>query len=230
MSAIFITATGTDIGKTFITAGLIRHLRAQGRIVDALKPVVSGFDPAMAANSDPGLLLTALGRPASIEEIAKISPWRYRAPLSPDMAARGEGSQLDFAALGEFTLRAILTRRDVLFVEGVGGVMVPLDDEHTVLDWMMILRLPVILVAGSYLGTISHTLTALDALMRRELAVLTVVVNETEGSSVPLADTVASIRRFVSPINVIGVPRAASGDADVSGFERMFATARLANG
>jgi dethiobiotin synthetase len=192
--------------------------------------VVSGFDPAMAANSDPGLLLTALGRPASIEEIAKISPWRYRAPLSPDMAARREGSQLDFAALGEFTLRAILTRRDVLFVEGVGGVMVPLDDEHTVLDWMMILRLPVILVAGSHLGTISHTLTALDALMRRELAVLTVVVNETEGSSVPLADTVASIRRFVSPINVIGVPRAASGDADVSGFERMFATARLANG
>ena len=60
------------------------------------------------------------------------------------------------------------------------------------------------------------------------IAVLTVVVNETEGSSVPLADTVASIRRFVSPINVIGVPRAASGDADVSGFERMFATARLA--
>ncbi|MPZ56107.1 MAG: dethiobiotin synthase [Rhizobiales bacterium] len=211
MTAIFVTSTGTDIGKTFVTAGLIRHLRASGRIVEALKPVVTGFDPTTAANSDPGVLLTALGRPASLEEIAKISPWRYRAALSPDMAARREGSAVDFAQLGKFSLRAILTRRDVLFVEGVGGVMAPLDAEHTVLDWMVIMRLPLILVAGSYLGTISHTLTALDALMRRELTVLTVVVNETEGSAVPLDDTVDSIRRFVHPINVLPVPRMAGG-------------------
>ena len=62
MSAIFITATGTDIGKTFVAAGLIRHWRAAGRTVDALKPVVTGFDPAEAEGSDAGVLLTALGQ------------------------------------------------------------------------------------------------------------------------------------------------------------------------
>ena len=222
MTAIFVTSTGTDIGKNFVTAGLIRHLRASGRIVEALKPVVTGFDPAMAANSDPGVLLTAMDRPASLEEIARISPWRYRAALSPDMAARLEGAPVDFAQLGEFSLRAILTRRDVLFIEGVGGIMAPLDDDHTVLDWMMILRLPLILVAGSYLGTISHTLSALDALLRRELSVLTIVVNETEGSTVPLADTVASIRHFVHPINVLPVPRMTGGAAGAGAFEWVF--------
>jgi hypothetical protein len=71
MTAIFVTSTGTDIGKTFVTAGLIRHLRGSGRTVEALKPVVTGFDPAMAANSDPGVLLTAMDRPAELEEIAR---------------------------------------------------------------------------------------------------------------------------------------------------------------
>jgi dethiobiotin synthetase len=230
MTAIFITSTGTDIGKTFVTAALIRHMRATGRIVEALKPVVTGFDPTMAANSDPGVLLTAMDRPASLEEIAKISPWRYRAALSPDMAARLEGAPVDFTRLGEFSLRAVLTRRDVLLIEGIGGIMAPLDDEHTVLDWMMILRLPLILVAGSYLGAISHTLTALDALLRRELTVLAVVVSETEGSSVPLDDTVASIRHFVHPINVMPVRRM-QGATSEAAFERMFAgDARQAGG
>ena len=222
MTAIFVTSTGTDIGKTFITAGLIRHLRGAGRTVEALKPVVTGFDSMRASASDPAVLLTALDRPVTLDEINRISPWRYRAALSPDMAARREGQTVDFAQLGEFSLRAVLTRRDVLFIEGVGGIMAPLDDDHTVLDWMMILRLPLILVAGSYLGTISHTLSALDALLRRELTVLTIVVNETGGSTVPLDDTVAAIRRFVHPINVMAVPRLAGGAADTDTFARVF--------
>src|SRR6266852_3131503 len=60
MSAVFITSTGTDVGKTFVACGLIRHICDQERIVDAVKPVVSGFLPRKAAISDPGLLLTAL--------------------------------------------------------------------------------------------------------------------------------------------------------------------------
>ena len=69
MTAIFVTGTGTDVGKTFITAGLIRHLRAAGRPVDAIKPVVSGFDPAAWQDTDSAALLAALGRPISLDEI-----------------------------------------------------------------------------------------------------------------------------------------------------------------
>ncbi len=165
MSAIFITGTGTDVGKTYVAASLIRHLRQMGRLVDAIKPVVSGYDPAQPAASDPGVLLEALGLPVTEQEIDRISPWRFRAALSPDLAAEREGRRIDVDTVIKFCQTAIEQRRDILLIEGVGGIMVPLDGERTILDVMMALRLPLILVAGSYLGTISHTLTALDALL-----------------------------------------------------------------
>src|SRR5262249_56521435 len=83
MTAVSVTATGTDIGKTFVTRGLIGHFIACDRQVDALKPVVSGFDEREAEGSDPGLLLAALGRDTTPKEIARVAPWRFAAPLSP---------------------------------------------------------------------------------------------------------------------------------------------------
>jgi dethiobiotin synthetase len=211
MTALFVTATGTDVGKTFVTAGLASHLIAQGRAVDAVKPVVSGFVPTATASSDPGVLLTALGRPVTEAEIANISPWRFRAPLAPTSAAQREGRTLDFAGLVEFCQKAARGRRDVLLIEGVGGIMVPLDDRHTVLDWMTALKLPVLLVAGSYLGTLSHTLSAVDVLQRRDLTIAAVVVSESVASPVSLDEAVATIARFVAPIPVLGIPRLPSG-------------------
>ena len=84
----------------------------------------------------------------------------------------------------------------MLFIEGVGGIMVPLDARHTVLDWMAALDIPLLLVVGSYLGTISHTLTALDVLAQRNLKIAAIVVSESERGTVALDDTVASIARF----------------------------------
>ncbi len=179
MTAIFITGTGTDVGKTFVGASLIRHLRQMGRSVDAIKPVVSGFDPDQPAASDPGILLQALGFPVTLQNIERISPWRFRAAISPDLAARREGRRIDVDEVVAFCKSAIEDRREILLVEGVGGIMVPLDEQRTILDVMMALQLPLILVVGSYLGTISHTLTALDALFRRDMSVLAIIVSET---------------------------------------------------
>jgi dethiobiotin synthetase len=212
VSAIFITATGTDVGKTFVAASLIRHLRHMGHEVDAIKPVVSGFDPAQAGSSDPGILIEALGLPLTADEIDRISPWRFRAPLSPDLAASLEGRRIDVDQVIAFCQSAVAQRRDVLLIEGVGGIMVPLDEQRTILDVMMALRLPLILVTGSYLGTISHTLTALDSLFQRDMNVLAVIVSETPGSTVPLDDVVATIGRFTEP--VIGLPRSRGRPGD----------------
>ena len=223
MSAIFITGTGTDVGKTYVAASLIRHLRHFGHAVDAIKPVVSGFDPAQPAASDPGVLLEALGLPITPEEIERTSPWRFRDPVSPDIAAAREGRRIEVDQVVAFCQDAIAQCRGVLLIEGIGGIMVPLDGERTVLDVMMALRLPLILVAGSYLGTISHTLTALDALYRRDMNLLAIIVSETAGSPVPLNDTVEAISRFAAP--VIGLPRqrGRSGDFAVNpGFGRIF--------
>ena len=211
MSGVFITATGTEVGKTFVAAGLLRALRRAGRKVAALKPVVSGFDPATAAGSDPGVLLAALGRAVTPDAVADIAPWRFRAPLSPDMAARLEGRRVDVDALTGFCRARVAAFEGVVVIEGVGGVMVPLDDRRTVLDWMTALDLPCVLVCGSYLGSISHTLCALDVLRQHGVAVAALVVNETPGSSVGLDDTVATLGRFVG--TVVAVQR--SGDEAV---------------
>lgn len=226
MRALFVTATGTDIGKTFVTAGLIRALRAQNRAVDALKPVLSGFDPDAAANSDPARLLAALGRPQTREEIARLSPFRFRAPLSPDMAARQEGRSLAFDDVIDVCQLAMGHAHGTLLIEGVGGVMVPLDERRTVLDWIDALRIPVLLVAGSYLGTLSHTLTALNVLAQRGLDVTAVAVSETEGSTVPLHDTVDAIARFAAPIEVVAVPRLPDPAEDHPAFARLAALLR----
>ena len=206
MTAIFVTGTGTDVGKTFLSAALIRHWRAAAHTVAAFKPVVSGFDPATPETSDPGVLLAALGRPTEIET---ISPWRFAAPLSPDMAAAREGRALDFNAIVEFSRRAAASADRVL-IEGVGGVMVPLNARHTVLDWVSALRLPLLLVAGSYLGTISHTLTALRVLVQRNLTIAAIAVSESVTPGAPLDETVATIARFADLIEVVGVPRLSS--------------------
>ena len=205
MTAIFITATGTGVGKTFVVASLVRHLRQLGHAVEAIKPIVSGYDPAQAAASDTGALLAALGLPFSPEAIDRISPWRFRAALSPEVAAQREGRSIDVESVVAFCRSAVERRRDILLIDGVGGIMVPLDEHRTILDVMMALRLPLILVTGSYPGTISHTLTALDSLFRRNMSVLATIVSETAGSAMPLDDVVATIGRFTEP--VIGLPR-----------------------
>lgn len=205
MPAFFVTATGTDAGKTFLTTALIRHLRAKGRDAAAFKPVASGFDPAAIAASDTGRLLAAMGRPLSEAECAPVSPWRFAAPLSPDMAAARENRAIDFPALVGFS-RKVATSADVVFIEGVGGVMVPLDDTHTVLDWIEALAFPSVLLAGTYLGAISHALTALDALSHRNCAVQAIVLNETRGSRVGAEETHATIARFARGVPVCPLP------------------------
>ena len=196
MPAVFITGTGTDVGKTFVCAGLIRYFRGLGRPVAALKPLVSGFDLAAPSGSDPAVLLEALGREVTPEELNRISPWRFRAPLSPDMAARAENRAIDLQAVVDFCRAAIARNDGALLIEGIGGIMVPLGGRHTVLDLMRSLNVPLVLVAGSYLGTLSHVLSAQDVILRHALALRAIVVSETEGAPAPLDATLATLANF----------------------------------
>jgi dethiobiotin synthetase len=215
MAALFITGVGTDVGKTYVTAGLIRALKAAGRPVDALKPVVSGFDPAAPQGSDPAELLAALGRPVTPETLAAISPWQYAAPLSPPLAARREGRVLSAeAVIGLCRDRIAAAEETLLLVEGAGGVMSPLSDETTMLDLAVALEAPVLLVAGSYLGTISHTLTAILALRGAGAALLAVVMSETPDAP-PMDETLVSLARFLPDAPLFGVARGGAVPADL---------------
>lgn len=232
MGAYFITGTGTDIGKTWLTCALLLHWRTAGREVQAFKPVLSGFDMATVEASDAGKILAALGRKIDVAALDEIAPWRFVTPLSPDMAAAREGQRVDFEALVGFTRRCLSpkgnprhanprhaehTSAEFLptLVEGVGGVMVPLDAEHTVRDWIAASDLPCVLVAGSYLGSLSHTLTALESLKKVGAGVTAIVVNESPDSSVSLDETLTSLHPHVGDVPLLGIDRAdpASGVA-----------------
>src|SRR3546814_11150664 len=136
MAGLFITASGTDVGKTVVTALLARQLRARGQTPDVLKPVLSGFDPATRATSDAGVLLSALDLPVTEAALDRMSPWRFRAPLSPDMAAAREGRTVPFDDLVEHCRARLAAAAGRLLFEGPGGARVPREDCHTVIAWV----------------------------------------------------------------------------------------------
>lgn len=201
MSAgFFIAGTGTGVGKTLVTEILCHQLRAEQRDVLALKPVITGFD-AKDPNNDTARLLRACGLEVSEQNIQRISPWRFVAPISPDMAAAQEGKTITLSEVVAFCRHA-----GEVVVESAGGILSPLCAEASMCDLAKALGLPVILVAGSYLGTISHTLSALQVLKTAGLEVIEVIVSESEQSPVPLAQTIESLKRF-SEARIIALPR-----------------------
>jgi dethiobiotin synthetase len=199
MVSYFVTSTGTDIGKTYVTAGILRAARRSGRAASAVKPLLTGYSPDNAASSDSAVLLAAMGKTVSRQNIETISPWRFTAPLSPDMAAAREGRRVDFALLTRFCQVAIGAAPGTLLIEGVGGVAVPLDESRLVSDWISALRIPAILVAGTYLGSLSHTINAVDFLAFRGITVAAVVLSESETPAISLEETAATLHRFVKP-------------------------------
>jgi dethiobiotin synthetase len=207
MTTVFVTGTGTGVGKTFVMKRLIAELRGTQRRVRALKPIASGFDAALPEESDSGELLRALGAPVTTEALDTVSPWRFAAPLSPDMAAARERRAIPFDDVVEFCRSP--SSAEVTLIEGIGGVMVPLDGKHTVLDWIAALGAPVVLVAGSYLGTLSHTLTAAAVLRTRGCKLAAAIVSESLEQPVASADTAQVIARFLRDAPVGVVPRGA---------------------
>lgn len=203
MAALFVTSCGTGRGKTYVSERMIRAWRANGDAVRALKPVISGYDPSDAATSDTGLLLSAIGEKLSPEAIDRMSPWRYAPPLSPDMAAALEDQTVpvdDIISYCRSAIESAAARGEHLLIEGAGGVMVPLDETRTMRDLMAALDIPVVLVVGSYLGSLSHAMTALEALHVRRIVVDRIVVNETADSNIPLTETRDTLARFVGDI------------------------------
>jgi dethiobiotin synthetase len=205
--ALFVAGAHTDVGKTHVACALIRAARAREIACDAFKPVLSGFSPDDWAASDAGRLLEALGRSAG--DLDSISPWRFAAPLAPPMAARREGARLSLEAIldrCEAWLEA--SSADLKLLEGAGGLMSPIAEDGLTIDLPAALGLPSILVGGGYLGAVSHTLTALEALRSQGLPVRAVVASEAADPQAPaLEETVEMLRLFAGQVPIVPAPR-----------------------
>jgi dethiobiotin synthetase len=169
---LFVTGTDTGVGKTVVAGAVAAALTRRGARVAAFKPVVTGLDEPAAFGwaHDHALLAAAVG--ATPEE---VSPARFGPAVSPHLAAARAGTTL--VVEGRLrTARTAAAQADVLIAEGVGGLLVPLTETHTVRDFAVALGLPLLVAARPGLGTISHTLLTLEAARAAGLDVLAVVI------------------------------------------------------
>ena len=172
MRGVLVTATDTGVGKTVLAASICAVLRARGEIVAAAKPVVTGLaEPEPGTPADHVLLASCTGqRP---EDVCART---FGPPLSPHLAARLAGAPLDPAEL-EAGVRAAAPAEGTLVVEGVGGLLVPLDDQgYDIRALAVALGLPVVIAARPGLGTINHTLLTIEAAWSAGLDVRGVVL------------------------------------------------------
>lgn len=211
MRGVFITATGTDTGKTFLACGLVRELKSRRKNVRALKPVVSGYDRSSPDN-DIAKLLAAQHLPYVDDNIEAISLYRMRTPISPDVAARRESVKIDYNRIVDFCNKSAGTFYGV--VEGAGGVMTPIADGKTNLDLITSLRLSVVLVGSDYLGSISHILTACSTLKAHGVTIHAVVVSESESPSIPLGEMAAVLRQYLE-YPIVLLPRGSGSEGAI---------------
>jgi len=181
MSSYFITATGTEVGKTIVTAGLLRYLRNQGRKAISMKPVQTGAECVNGQWSAPDLEVhwKAAGLSPSDEERALMAPYTYEPACSPHLAGR---LAMEYPEIKGITgaLNILESRYDCVLVEGAGGIYAPLNEKETMLDLMKAVGYPVLLVAHRGLGTLNHTLLSIETLRNAGLSIAGVILNEVE--------------------------------------------------
>jgi len=174
MSAIFVAGTDTDVGKTHACGLLLDFLRKNGSDVWYQKWAATGpeFPPA-----DLEACLRMAEIPLEPELVSSQVVYHFALPVSPHLAAEQEGKILD-PALIRVRYQEMLACHELLIVEGVGGLMVPLNRELLLVDLLRELKIPTLVVAKSGLGTINHTLLTLEALRHRSVSVLGVVFSD----------------------------------------------------
>ncbi|MDO9354870.1 MAG: dethiobiotin synthase [Solirubrobacteraceae bacterium] len=217
MLGLFVTGTGTGVGKSIVAAALCAALAQQGRDVIASKPLLSGMDDSPAAPWPHDHELLALVSDASAEEIA---PVRFGPAVSPHLAARLAGQQLSIEEIAAAVRKRYADRRShevvspvsdgggpVVVVEGAGGLLVPIDDDAVnMADLASELDLPLVIAGHPGLGTINHVLLTLEAARSRALQIAGVVLTPwpAEPSQID-ADNRAFLERHAGvPVHVLG--------------------------
>lgn len=184
--SLFVTATDTGVGKTVVAAAIARYLRGRMRKVAVLKPVASGCYRAREGliSEDSELLAAASDTPYPLD---LICPNRYEEPLAPGVAARRAGQPIDWDAVSR-AIRWMSQDSDCMIIEGAGGLLVPLDEQHTILDLILALDIPVLIVARPFLGTINHTLLTIAALRQAGIEIAGVVINRYPAENAGIAE------------------------------------------
>jgi len=213
---LFITGADTGVGKTIVTAGLVRLARVMGLDAVAVKPVETG---CLVKNGelfpeDGHFLWEACHRSITLDECC---PFRFVFPAAPYRAAAVVGSQLFPNEIRDH-INELAKRADITIVEGAGGLMVPIHDGYLMIDLIAELGFPVLLVSRSKLGTLNHTMLSIDSLRHLGVPVAGIVVSFADSQSGPEEEFVVSdLKRLLPDIPVYGLDhlsKAIRSDAD----------------
>ncbi len=222
MRKIFISSIGTGHGKTFVASHLIRQLRAKNK-VQALKPLISGFDAADETN-DAALLLRALGLPVNEQYYDAIAPFRFVVPTSPDLAMALENREVSLDEMMQaIKLRTTKEDADICVIEGAGGLFSPLTKHHTNFDLLLRLGAPLLLVADTRLGSISQLLSLLVSCRMWGIQVVQLVLSQSEEShAMTPQDMLKSLCDHGVRLPVVMLPRVKEHDnlPDITGWMR----------
>lgn len=204
---LFITGTGTDVGKTVVTAGLLRNLCRRGRRAIVMKPFQTGCSRDAAGQwMAPDLLfsLRVAGLEPAPEEQALLCPYAYEPACSPHLAARMAGDRPEISRV-VCAAQTLGRQYEIILAEGAGGIMVPINERELMLDLMLQLGWPVLLVARGGLGTLNETLLSVRCLRSAGLTCVGVVVCETERCEEDFIrrDNLLAMQQF-GEIDVIG--------------------------
>jgi dethiobiotin synthetase len=168
---LFVTGTDTGVGKTVATAVLAVSLREQGVDAGVMKPVETGIGDRTGSDAEWLMSVAPSNDPPAI-----VAPYRLRASAAPVVAAAAEDIAIDLHRILS-ACETLAARHECLLIEGLGGAMVPLTADMLVVDLIHHLRLPVLIVARSGLGSINHTLLTVECLERRGIPILGVLFN-----------------------------------------------------
>lgn len=200
---LFITGTDTGVGKTAVTCAIACALRQEGLRVGVCKPIASGcrHDREGLVSEDTEALAHFADCRLPLEA---INPVRYAEPLAPAAAVEASGRCVAWGEIAD-CLERIDREHDVVLVEGVGGVLVPLDESVTVLDLAKTLGYPVLTVAHAGLGTLNHTALTLSALQGDGCRVAGVLLNRYDPDAAHLDPSVGSNAHWITRMNRVAV-------------------------
>lgn len=199
----FVTATDTSIGKTIVSAALIRAMRYMGHKAAAMKPIETGCVKRdnILLPSD-GIFLKNVS--SMNEKINTITPCMYEKPLSPLAASEIEDKEVDLPRIMQ-AYKDLSGRYDVIIVEGIGGLSVPISRNYFVSDLVAEMALPLIIVARPTLGTINHTLLTIHYAISKELAIAGVIINYSSEPENDIAEeTNKKTLKLVTEVPIIG--------------------------
>jgi len=204
MQGYFVTGTDTEVGKTYSTVKLIERWQAAGLRVAAMKPVASGCEIAADGswvNEDVARLTAATGQ----TDIDLMNPYRFLPPVSPHIAARAAGVDIDLDRIAQH-YRQLTAGHDLVVVEGAGGWLAPLGPDCFMEDLARTLHLPVILVVGMKLGCINHALLTARAIRASGLELAGWVANRVVPDMSAYADNLDTLKRHLDASMLLELP------------------------